>query len=154
MDQYFYLFDPIGNLLHTVKAEKRPKGYKSFSGDALADAEGCVDWTATTYDGSKLAAIPVIIPEIPPVVEKTAEQIAAERKNTLDLMYAAKEKALVFDFSKALISGDTLEAGVYGNDYKNLQALFGDYSAEITAGNDPFVMYGNDAFIIRTDIKL
>jgi len=149
MGEYFYLFDANNNLLHTVKSTDKPEGYKSFLGNPLADSEGYVDWTATTYDGA-LAAIPVpeVVTPTTMVVEKTAAEIAAERQNTLNLLTKNKEKALIESFNKAQITGNDSEASVYGNDYKNLQSLFSDYSAQITAGNDALTLYGNDAFIL------
>ena len=144
-DIFSYLFS--GNtLIHTNQGPVAidSNGYKTFNGGNE------VDWTIYDYNGTipvlKHVVTPVVTVQAPTV--KTAAEIAAERQQSLDYLFNTKEQNVVFNFGKASALGDGSNAATYGNEIKNLQSIYGNYTLEITAGNDPLTLYGNYAFTL------
>lgn len=104
----------------------------------------------TEYDGTKWidttpapVTQPVYVAPVP-----TTEEIATQRKQSLDSLYKSKRTEYIYDYGAASMYKDAGNASIYANDCMSLDGIYGNYSAEITAGNDPFVLYGNDAFML------
>jgi len=134
---YSYLFSG-DNLTHTYIGGDIPAGYQIFNGGNE------VDWTIWDYNGTDIIAKPVVVAADNTKVVQTSERL----KTSLDNLYNLKEDNLIFNYGKSSLAGDTGNATIYDNKIKNLNSIYGNYSAEILAGNDPLTLYGNDAFTL------